>query len=65
MIDAWLDLFVLCFMFVCLLVFVCFVICFVCLFDSFVCCLLLVTFCLTIFADMVRQYKSISIYGPC
>ena len=31
MINAWLDLFVLC-----LFVFVCLVICFVCLFDSFV-----------------------------
>ena len=52
-INAWLDLFVLC-----LFVFACLVICFVCLFDSFVCCLLLITFCLTIFAGMVRQYKS-------
>ena len=45
-------------MFVCLIVFVCLVICFVCLFDPFVCCLFLITFCLTIFAGMVRQYKS-------
>ena len=53
-INASLDLFVLC-------LFACF-----CLFDHvlFVClihlfgCLLLITFCLTIFASMVRQYKS-------
>ena len=47
-----------CFMFVCLLVFVCLVICFVCLFDYLFDCLLLITFCLTIFAGRVRQYKS-------
>ena len=52
--NAWLDLFVLC-------LFACF-----CLFGHvlFVClihllgCLLLITFCLTEFAGMVRQYKS-------
>ena len=53
-INAWLDLFILC-------LFACF-----CLFDHvlFVClihlfgCLLLITFSLTIFAGMARQYKS-------
>ena len=54
-INAWLDLFVLC-LFVCLFLFVWS--CLVCLFDSFVCCLLLITFCLTIFTGMARQYKS-------
>ena len=43
-----------CLFYVCLLVFVCLVICFVCLFDR----LLLITFCLTLFAGTVRQYKS-------
>ena len=46
-----------CLFYACLLVFVCLVICSVCLFDSFVCCLVLINFCLTIFAGMVRQYK--------
>ena len=54
-INAWLDLFVLC-LFVCLFLFV--LSCFVCLFDSFACCLLLIIFCLTLFTGMVRQYKS-------
>ena len=54
-INAWLDLFVLC------------LFAWFCLFDHvlFVClihllgCLLLIIFCLTKFAGMVRQYKSI------
>ena len=55
-INAWLDLFVLC-LFVCLFLFVWSYVLFVCLIHLFGC-LLLITFCLTIFAGRVRQYKS-------
>ena len=48
-INAWLDLFVLC-----LFVFVCLVICFVCLIHLFGC-LLLITF--SLFEDMSKQCK--------
>ena len=55
-INAWLVLFVLCWLLV-LFVWSCFVCLFVCLIHllSF---LHLITFCLTKFAGMVRQYKS-------
>ena len=46
-INAWLDLFVLCL-----------TVCLFCLFGHMFCRLLLITFCLTIFASIVRQYKS-------
>ena len=60
MTNALLDLFVLFLFFMCVCLFACFCLfehTFFCLFDSFAW-LVIITFCLTIIAGMVRQYKS-------
>ena len=57
--NALLDLFVLClFVFVCLLIFVCLIICFLVCLIHLLGWLLIISFCFTIIAGMIRQYKS-------